>query len=221
VRQQLLDMNLMQYANVLAGSYSGGTKRKLSVAIAMIGNPAIVFLDEPSTGMDPEARRFMWDVITKISKERQKSTVILTTHSMDEAEALSTKVGIMVEGRLKCLGTVQHIKNKYGGGYEVEIKQNLVSKAQIQEAAKGFGFTMGAELNKNQMENLLREVGMAHVLTEAKEDETKNLAIYQEIKRGKTSVDFLIEWILNERNGQKLKVILFKVILIIFSLGIF
>jgi len=204
VEQQLQEMNLSKYANVLAGSYSGGTRRKLSVAIAMIGNPSIVFLDEPSTGMDPEARRFMWDVITRISKERKKSTVILTTHSMDEAEALSTKVGIMVEGRLKCLGTVQHIKNKYGGGYEVEIKLNLVSKAQITEAAHDLGLTMGAELNKTQIENLLKQVGMTRVLKEDSE-ESKKSGIPPEIKQGKISVDFLMEWILNEKNGQKLK----------------
>ena len=67
--------------------------------MAMIGNPPIVFLDEPSTGMDPQARRFMWTVISKISTLRGKSSVILTTHSMEEAEALSTKMGIMVGGQ--------------------------------------------------------------------------------------------------------------------------
>jgi len=60
----------------------------------MIGNPPIVFLDEPSTGMDPEARRFMWNVISRIATERKQSSIILTTHSMEEAEALSTKIAI-------------------------------------------------------------------------------------------------------------------------------
>ena len=64
----------------------------------MLGNPTIVFLDEPSTGMDPEARRFMWNVISRISTKRKSSSVILTTHSMEEAEALSTKLSIMVDG---------------------------------------------------------------------------------------------------------------------------
>ena len=91
-------MNLRQYENICAGTYSGGNKRKLSVAIAMIGNPPIVFLDEPSTGMDPEARRFMWNIISRISTERKKSSVVLTTHSMEEAEALCSKLSIMVDG---------------------------------------------------------------------------------------------------------------------------
>lgn len=77
-----------------AGQFSGGNKRKLSVAIAMIGNPPIVFLDEPSTGMDPKSRRFMWGVIERISKKRLKSAVILTTHNMEEVEYLATKMAI-------------------------------------------------------------------------------------------------------------------------------
>ena len=85
--------------------------------MAMIGNPSIIFLDEPSTGMDPKARRFMWKVISRITTERKQSTVILTTHSMEEAEALSTRLGIMVSGNFKCIGTPQHIKSKYGKGF--------------------------------------------------------------------------------------------------------
>ena len=89
----------------------------MSVGIAIIGNPGIIFLDEPSAGMDPKSKRFMWKVISRISSERKQSTVILTTHSMDEAEALSTRLAIMVNGSFKCLGTPQHIKSKYGKGY--------------------------------------------------------------------------------------------------------
>lgn len=78
---------------------SGGNKRKLSCAIALVGNPPIVLLDEPSTGVDPQAKRFMWTVISNISTLRKQSTVILTTHSMEEAEALCPKMGIMVDGQ--------------------------------------------------------------------------------------------------------------------------
>lgn len=99
-------MNLKDHRKKPAGTLSGGNKRKLSVAIAILGNPPIVLLDEPSAGMDPEARRFMWSVVSQISTRRKKSAVILTTHAMDEAEALSTKMGIMVKGGIfKCLGS--------------------------------------------------------------------------------------------------------------------
>jgi ATP-binding cassette subfamily A (ABC1) protein 3 len=66
----------------------------------MLGNPPVILLDEPSTGMDPEARRFMWDVISAAATKRKESSIILTTHSMEEAEALSTRLTIMVEGQL-------------------------------------------------------------------------------------------------------------------------
>ncbi|GMF52592.1 unnamed protein product [Phytophthora lilii] len=89
-------LNLTAFKDKLAGSLSGGNKRKLSVAIAMIGSPKILFLDEPSTGMDPVSRRFMWDVISEIPTYNKESTVVLTTHSMEECEALCTRVGIMV-----------------------------------------------------------------------------------------------------------------------------
>lgn len=121
---------------------SGGNKRKLSVAIAMIGEPTIVFLDEPSTGMDPNARRFMWEVINDIVTKREKCSLILTTHSMEEAEALCTRIGIsmyycvvlcvyvlallvcvcvVVGGVMRCLGSPQHLRTSYGDGFQVEI----------------------------------------------------------------------------------------------------
>lgn len=88
----------------------------------MLGNPKVIFLDEPSTGMDPEARRFMWNVIDRVSTKTKKSSVVLTTHSMEEAEALCTRMAIMVNGEFRCLGSVQHLKLKYGNGLEIEIK---------------------------------------------------------------------------------------------------
>ncbi len=112
-------LTLTDIADKPAGTYSGGNKRKLSVGIALIGNPPIVFLDEPSTGMDPQARRFMWQLISTTMKNR---SVILTTHSMEECEALCDRIGIMTNGRLQCLGTSQHLKSKFGRGYQISVK---------------------------------------------------------------------------------------------------
>jgi len=111
-------LSLNKYANRRAGTYSGGNKRKLSVAIAMIGNPPIVFLDEPSTGMDPMARRSMWQFIRETMNGR---CVILTTHSMEECEALCHRLCIMTAGQLRCLGTPQHLKSKFGKGYQLDL----------------------------------------------------------------------------------------------------
>lgn len=98
--------------------YSGGNKRKLCVGLALIGNPHIVFLDEPSTGMDPQSRRNMWDLIARTMKGR---AVILTTHSMEECEALCQRIAIMVGGSMRCLGTAHHLKSLYGNGFQLDV----------------------------------------------------------------------------------------------------
>src|SRR3546814_19407879 len=75
--------------------------------------------------MDPVARRFMWEVIARISTQDRTSSIILTTHSMEEAEALCGRIGIMVNGKLRCLGSPQHLKAKFGAGYEVDLRTRL------------------------------------------------------------------------------------------------
>ncbi len=122
VDRMLDKLSLTGIADKPAGTYSGGNKRKLSVGIALIGNPPIVFLDEPSTGMDPQARRFMWKLISTTMANR---SVVLTTHSMEECEALCNRIGIMTNGRLQCLGTSQHLKTKFGKGYQLSVKSEV------------------------------------------------------------------------------------------------
>ncbi|KAK7944422.1 hypothetical protein WMY93_000150 [Mugilogobius chulae] len=113
-------LGLSEYAGRCAGTYSGGNKRKLSTAIAMIGCPALVLLDEPTTGMDPHSKRFLWNAIMSVIQDGR--AVVLTSHSMEECEALCTRLAIMVNGTFKCLGTIQHLKYKFGDGYVVTMK---------------------------------------------------------------------------------------------------
>ncbi|XP_068599288.1 phospholipid-transporting ATPase ABCA1 [Brachionichthys hirsutus] len=113
-------LGLTQYAEREAGGYSGGNKRKLSTAISLIGAPPVIFLDEPTTGMDPKAKRFLWNCIVRVTKEGR--AVVLTSHSMEECEALCTRMAIMVNGRFQCLGSVQHLKNRFGDGYTVILR---------------------------------------------------------------------------------------------------
>ncbi|KAM6948363.1 retinal-specific phospholipid-transporting ATPase ABCA4 [Aplochiton taeniatus] len=117
-------LGLTEYAGCCAGTYSGGNKRKLSTAIAMIGCPALVLLDEPTTGMDPHSRRFLWNAIMSVIQDGR--AVVLTSHSMEECEALCTRLAIMVNGTFKCLGTIQHLKYKFGDGYVVTMKIKAV-----------------------------------------------------------------------------------------------
>ena len=133
VTAMIKEMSLEEYKNKISGKLSGGNKRKLSVAISLLCNPQIILLDEPSTGMDPEARRFMWAIIHKTSKLGKKSSVVMSTHSMDEAETLCKRMGIMVNGEFVCLGRACEIKERYGYGYEVDIRIKPLNKKQQEE----------------------------------------------------------------------------------------
>ncbi|WJX95489.1 Phospholipid-transporting ATPase abca7, variant 2 [Trifolium repens] len=116
VEKSLKSLNLFHggVADKQAGKYSGGMKRRLSVAISLIGDPKVVYMDEPSTGLDPASRKCLWNVI-KLAK--QDRAIILTTHSMEEAEALCDRLGIFVNGSLQCIGNPKELKGRYGGTY--------------------------------------------------------------------------------------------------------
>eukprot|EP00033_Pygsuia_biforma_P000094 GCRY01000120.1.p1 GENE.GCRY01000120.1~~GCRY01000120.1.p1 ORF type:complete len:872 (-),score=243.68 GCRY01000120.1:68-2683(-) len=118
VEARLRDVHLDSVGDVIAGVFSGGMKRRLSVAIALVGDPALVFLDEPTTGMDPVSRRQVWDLIENVKNNR---VIFLTTHSMEEAETLGDKVFIMARGQITAVGTPLSLKNKYGAGYTLTV----------------------------------------------------------------------------------------------------
>ena len=102
---------LAEVRNKKAKTLSGGWKRRLSIAMAVIGDPKILFLDEPTLGLDVLARRELWKIIEEIKKN---TTIILTTHYMEEAEALSDRIGIMINGRLVRLGTLAELEEETG-----------------------------------------------------------------------------------------------------------
>ncbi|CAD5121418.1 DgyrCDS9938 [Dimorphilus gyrociliatus] len=120
VNWALKKLDLIKLADKSSDTFSAGNKRKLSTAIALIGHPAVILLDEPTTGMDPHSRRFLWDTIYQLTKDGR--CVVLTSHSMEECETLCTRMAIMVNGQLKCLGSAQHLKNRFGDGYTLIIR---------------------------------------------------------------------------------------------------
>ncbi|XP_016091396.1 ATP-binding cassette sub-family A member 3-like [Sinocyclocheilus grahami] len=128
VENILRSLLLEPHADKLVRSYSGGNKRKLSAGMALIGGPPVIFLDEPSTGMDPVARRLLWDAITR-TRESGKA-IIITSHSMEECEALCTRLAVMVNGQFKCLGSPQHLKSKFGSGYTLLAKVRVVTELE-------------------------------------------------------------------------------------------
>ena len=148
VNEKITELDLERYRNARAGSLSGGNKRKLSVAMALMGEPPMVFLDEPSSGMDPMARRFMWDVVQRIAERRKKSVVILSTHSMEEAEALCSRIAIQVDGQFRCLGSSQQIKTRYGDGFEAVIKFKTISSEEVAKVLAGWAVGERLTLSK-------------------------------------------------------------------------
>uniref|UniRef100_A0A8C1UZS9 ATP binding cassette subfamily A member 3 n=1 Tax=Cyprinus carpio TaxID=7962 RepID=A0A8C1UZS9_CYPCA len=128
VENVLRSLLLEPHADKLVRSYSGGNKRKLSAGMALIGGPPVIFLDEPSTGMDPVARRLLWDAITR-TRESGKA-IIITSHSMEECEALCTRLAVMVKGQFKCLGSPQHLKSKFGSGYTLLAKVRVETELE-------------------------------------------------------------------------------------------
>ncbi|CAH0549210.1 unnamed protein product [Brassicogethes aeneus] len=114
------DFDFSRHLDKKVKQLSGGNKRKLSTAVSSIGDPSVIYLDEPTTGMDPATRRFLWDALCKLRDNGK--LIILTSHSMEECEALCTRLAIMVNGNFKCIGSGQHLKNKFAKGYTLTIK---------------------------------------------------------------------------------------------------
>ncbi|GIY18801.1 ATP-binding cassette sub-family A member 3, partial [Caerostris extrusa] len=113
--------DLTKHADKQTQFYSGGNKRKLSIAIALVGCPPLILLDEPTAGVDPVSRRKIWNILSQ-ARNNTGAAVLLTTHNMEECEALCNRLAIMVNGRFRCLGSIQHLKTKYGQGYSLIIK---------------------------------------------------------------------------------------------------
>uniref|UniRef100_A0A674KDI6 ABC transporter domain-containing protein n=1 Tax=Terrapene triunguis TaxID=2587831 RepID=A0A674KDI6_9SAUR len=114
-------LELQDHVKKVTRKLSAGVTRKVCFALSMLGNPTVLLLDEPSTGMDPKGQSRMWKAIRAALKNKEQGA-ILTTHYMEEAEAVCDRVAIMVCGKLRCIGAVQYLKSKFGKGYLLEIK---------------------------------------------------------------------------------------------------
>ncbi len=136
-------MDLKSCEKMLYRNLSGGLKQRVGVAIALVNDPDIVFLDEPTTGLDPKARRDVWKVIANLRKKGK--TVFLTTHYMEEAEYLADHIAIIHKGKIIAEGTLDELINRYGKGSLLRIKQCKTEGAV--ESLKEKGFTATYESN--------------------------------------------------------------------------
>lgn len=124
VSEHLDLVGLEDVSRSLVKSFSGGMKRRLSLTLGGVGNPRLIIMDEPTTGMDPLSRREAWKFIHTLRHER---ALLITTHSMEEADTLCDRIAIIKKGEIQCVGTSLALKNYFGEGYNVEV---LVDKAK-------------------------------------------------------------------------------------------
>lgn len=129
VEAVMRSVGLEQYADRMAAKLSGGNKRKLSLGIALMGNPGVLLLDEPSSGMDAASKRVMWRTLESVVPGR---SLVLTTHSMEEADALATRAGIMA-GKMLALGTTDYLRRKHGDAYYVHLVHQRAPHASEKE----------------------------------------------------------------------------------------
>jgi ATP-binding cassette subfamily A (ABC1) protein 3 len=198
------EMRLDEFTKKISGRLSGGNKRKLSVAIAMLCNPPIILLDEPSTGMDPEARRFMWSVIHKMSKKGKKSSVIMTTHSMDEAETLCKRMAIMVNGEFVCLGKANEIKNKYGYGYELNLRIKPMTEEQENELYfSKYNIDSKIIVKKDDIQNILNQIDKENFINEFRKGRLGEKLLNDIEKSNGVSIRHIINFIFYVQNAIK------------------
>src|SRR5471030_1915762 len=125
VDESIKTAQLEEKRNSRVGGLSGGQKQRLAMACALVGDPELLFLDEPTTGLDPQARRHLWDLVDELKKAGR--TIILTTHYMDEAERLCDRVAIMDHGKIIALGTPQELIASVGGEHIVEFSVSALA----------------------------------------------------------------------------------------------
>ncbi len=120
IRELLVELDMIDYAKRLVRTYSGGMKKRLSIAASIIHDPALLVLDEPTTGLDPHARREIWRLVRELKEKN--TAILLATHYMEEAEELSDKVYIIDQGKIIAYGPPGELKKKYGGETVVEVE---------------------------------------------------------------------------------------------------
>jgi ABC-2 type transport system ATP-binding protein len=130
--QAMEEMQLTEKANSWVGKLSGGQKQRLAVAAALVGNPRILFLDEPTTGLDPQSRRQLWEIVRTF--QQKGGTVLLTTHYMDEAERLCDRLAIVDHGQIIAEGTPSDLIDRLGGHHMVEFEVSGTSNGKASEA---------------------------------------------------------------------------------------
>ncbi|KAL2915617.1 hypothetical protein HK105_204802 [Polyrhizophydium stewartii] len=174
IDERLYAVRLHTVADVRAGTYSGGMKRRLSLVISTIGDPKIIFLDEPTTGMDPVNRRHVWSFIEKLKRNR---VIILTTHSMEDADVLGDRIAVMCKGRLRAINNSIALKSKFGTGYRISVVTHQAQADQVKSIVQ-------------------RMVPGAHL-----DDDSAGALIYRFPATSMGAIPGFVKWLEQNKNG--------------------
>lgn len=166
--EELLQMmGLTERAKEPVKKYSGGMKRRLSIAMALVSDPQVLFLDEPTLGLDPQSRRAIWEHIEKLKGE---TTIVLTTHYLEEADALADRIAVIDEGKIVALGTPTELKDGISGGQVTVVEADKLTDEAIDALREKYrevravddGVEIdGEEVSLYDIEDLLRPKGVA------------------------------------------------------------
>jgi ABC-2 type transport system ATP-binding protein len=164
--ESLTKLGLEQYANVLNSKLSGGTKRKVLIATVTASEADIIFLDEPTTGLDPISRRELWDILRDLGKTR---FIFLTTHYLEEAEQLADEIGILKEGKLVSIGTLSELRKSSQYQYSVKLSSKVqiptLEDAEVTISHTGYTQVMTNEKEAFTLAKLLSEQGLKFSIT--------------------------------------------------------
>jgi ABC-2 type transport system ATP-binding protein len=159
--ESLKKLNIDQYANILNSKLSGGTKRKVLIATVTASEADIIFLDEPTTGLDPISRRDLWEILRELGKFR---FIFLTTHYLDEAEQLADRIGILKEGKLVSIGSLSELRKSSRYQYSIKLPPNVevprLNDGEVIVGATGFTQVMTNEAEAFRLAKLLSEQGV-------------------------------------------------------------
>ena len=148
INQVLEIVDLSEYKDKLVEEFSGGMKKRLDIAIALIHNPQIIFLDEPTLGLDIQTRRKIWDYINYLRKEKN-TTVFLTTHYMEEADNICDRIAIIDKGKIQALDTPNNLKSRLSG--EIIIIESEKNSKEIMEVLKDESYVISQKMVENKV----------------------------------------------------------------------
>jgi len=196
-KQQIPDLlsrvNLASHSSKLSQHLSGGMKRKLSILLAFVGDPQAIILDEPTSGVDPYARRQIWDFLLR---HREGRTIMLSTHHMDEAELLGDRIAIISNGSLLCSGSFEFLRHQYGRGHRLTLVTS--SQSERRSSNTSHTFTVTAEIEATDHSSPLPSSPTPLNLTS--EDSVQNISLFIQ--------GFIPSATLEEQRGRELHYLL-------------